>query len=58
MEFLPGNWAGPRVVLSGMLRRQRDLAKGRLGLQVPHEPGEYCLVAFIFLHIPLFYLRR
>ena len=49
-----GNWAGPRAVTWGL----RILKKGRLGLKMPHEPGDYSFVAQIFMHLLLCHLRR
>ena len=31
----------------------RILDKEKMGLKVPHEPGDYIFVALIFMHMPL-----
>ena len=49
MELSPGNRAGPRAVTWGL----SILDKGGLGFEVPHEPGECSIVAYIFMHMPL-----
>ena len=51
---IDSSWAEPRAVAWGL----RILDKGRLGIKMPHGPGDCSFVAQIFMHTPLRHLRR